>query len=159
MLLRRRGLPGPQPRPCACEGPVPARKLYGAHDACYGSPGASYGLPRFSRADFRARLPFATVTLGDDQVPLMVELTGWSPFTPGDADNSSLPVAALEYRFTNPGPGPVDAVFSYHARNFMALKESTSVVRSLPGGFIVGKAVRLRACSPLGAPWRRNHAA
>ena len=34
-------------------------------------------------------------------MPLEVEITGWSPFEPGDADNASLPVAALEYRFTN----------------------------------------------------------
>ena len=35
--------------------------------------------------------------LGD--VPVEVEITGWSPFIPGDADHSSLPVCALEYRF------------------------------------------------------------
>jgi uncharacterized protein (DUF608 family) len=34
-------------------------------------------------------------------MPLEVEITGWSPFEPGDADNASLPVAALEYHFTN----------------------------------------------------------
>ena len=52
-------------------------------------------------------------------MPLEVEITGWSPFEPGDADNASLPVAALEYRFTNRTASPVEAVFSWNAQNFM----------------------------------------
>ena len=47
--------------------------------------------------------PFGAVTLARSRTcRSSVEITGWSPFEPGDADNSSLPVAALEYRFTNP---------------------------------------------------------
>ena len=73
-------------------------------------------------AEFRARFPFGAVTLQDPNVPLAMEITGWSPFIPGDADNSSLPVAALEYRFVNPGAESVEAIFSFHAQNFMALR-------------------------------------
>ncbi len=118
------------------EGPVPAWKLFGGRDDANGASGTSYGLPRLAHAEFHARFPFATVALRDEQVPLTVELTGWSPFVPGDADSSSLPVAALEYRFTNPGPEAVDAIFSYNSKNVAALDESTSVVRASPGGFI-----------------------
>jgi len=85
-----------------------------------GSKGASYGLPRFRNASFLARFPFGTVTLADDVIPLDVEITGWSPFIPGKSDDSSLPVGALEYRFKNPTNKLIEAVFSFHSRNFMA---------------------------------------
>ena len=119
------------------EGPVPGRKLFGPHGSGNGSGGASYGLPRFANAAFRARFPFATLTLTDPQVPLGVEVTAWSPFEPGDADNSSLPVAALEYRLVNRSKGPLEAVFSFNARNFMATRNNPQAVRPVAGGFIL----------------------
>ena len=102
-----------------------------------GASGASYGLPRFRHAAFTARFPFAAVKLNDAQVPLDVELTGWSPFEPNDADHSSLPVAALEYRFTNQSDVPVEAVFSFNARNFMAIEHRPHSVKAVPGGFLL----------------------
>lgn len=120
------------------EGPVPAWKLFGRSGAARGAAGSSFGLPRFARAEFAARFPFATVTLHDELVPVQVELTGWSPFTPGDADSSSLPVAALEYKFTNVTRAAIEAVFSYHARNLMAVAKSPRhAVRPLRGGFVL----------------------
>src|SRR5262249_36484998 len=83
-----------------------------------------------------ARFPFATVTLEDERVPLGVEIEAWSPFEPGDADGSSLPVAALEYRLTNPGGQPLEAGFSFHARNFLAGRGAHGR-RSEPGGFVL----------------------
>jgi uncharacterized protein (DUF608 family) len=101
------------------EGPVPSWKVFGPAGTGNGGVGKTYGLPRCAEAAFEARFPFATVKLEDSKIPLQVELTGWSPFTPGDADSSSLPVAAVEYRFVNPTDEPVEAVYSFHARNFM----------------------------------------
>ena len=57
--------------------------------------------PRFQNAKFTARFPFAVIELQDDDIPLEIQLTGWSPFIPTDADNSSLPVGAIEYSFRN----------------------------------------------------------
>jgi uncharacterized protein (DUF608 family) len=119
------------------EGPVPARKLFGAAGTGNGAGGSTYGLPRFADASFKTRFPFGVVTLTDPQLPLGVEITGWSPFEPGDADNSSLPVAALEYRFTNRSKGPVEAVFSFNAKNFMATRDNSQAVRPVGGGFIL----------------------
>ena len=120
------------------EGPVPRWKLFGPNGAGNGGNGKNYGLPRFAEAEFHARFPFGTVTLRDPAVPLDVELTGWSPFVPGDADASSLPVAGLEYRLTNSSKAPVEAVYSFHARNFMAVDgvpgERVDLVR---GGFVL----------------------
>jgi uncharacterized protein (DUF608 family) len=119
------------------EGPVPGWKLFGQPGAGNGAGGTSFGLPRFREAGFRERFPFGTVTLRDKDVPLGVEITGWSPFEPNDADNASLPVAALEYRFTNHSSSALEAVFSWHARNFMAIRGNPDAVRATPGGFVL----------------------
>src|SRR5690606_36013668 len=70
-------------------------------------------------ASFEARFPFATVHLTDQALPLEVRLTGWSPFIPGNADDSSLPAAALEYTLHNTSNAPIEGIWSFHARNFM----------------------------------------
>ncbi|MES2255036.1 MAG: GH116 family glycosyl hydrolase [Pseudomonadota bacterium] len=129
---------GPQPVARVLEGPVPPRKIFGPPGSGMGFPGATYGLPRFADAAFEARFPFGKVTLTDPDLPLEAELTGWSPFEPGNADDSSLPVAALEHRFTNRSSAPIDAVFSFNAKNFLAAEKSPperNAVRSTPGGF------------------------
>ncbi len=122
------------------EGPVPDWKKFGSPGSGNGASGSSFGLPRFREATFQSRFPFATVTLIDPDVPLAVEITGWSPFEPGDPDNSSLPVAALEYRFTNKSREAIDAVFSWSAKNFMAVGRNAQAVKSAPGGFLLWSA-------------------
>ncbi len=74
------------------EGPVPGWKKFGQHDAGNGSAGATTGLPRFRNASFLMRFPFAYLDISDDDLPLKVKITGWSPFIPTDDDNSGLPV-------------------------------------------------------------------
>jgi uncharacterized protein (DUF608 family) len=119
------------------EGPVPRWKLYQTPQAANGGEHRTWGLPRFRDVSFEARFPFGTVRLRDEALPLELVVTGWSPFEPGDADNSSLPVAALEYTFTNRSRRLVEAVFSFHARNFMAVGKEGSQVRPAPGGFVL----------------------
>jgi uncharacterized protein (DUF608 family) len=119
------------------EGPVPDRKKFGSAGTGNGASGSSFGLPRFREAKFQARFPFGTVALTDPDVPLAVEITGWSPFEPGDPDNACLPVAALEYRFTNQTGRQQEAVFSWNARNFMAVDGGAGAVKATPGGFVL----------------------
>ena len=128
------------------EGPVPGWKLFGQPGTGNGAAGSSFGLPRFRTAKFAARFPFGTVTLEDREVPLDVSIMGWSPFEPGDADNASLPVCALEYRFTNRTGQPLEAVFSWNARNFMAVGGNTQGIRPSVGGFTLwGAAAKDKA--------------
>jgi uncharacterized protein (DUF608 family) len=103
------------------EGPVPNWRKFGQAGSGGGSGGTTFGLPRFEKAEFLARYPFAEVVLHDDNIPVNVVITGWSPFIPTDENNSGLPVGALEYRFTNTGRQDIEFIFSYNARNFMAL--------------------------------------
>lgn len=133
------------------EGPVPGWKLFGQPSTGNGAHGKHYGLPRFRDVAMTARFPFATIEMADEAVPLKVELTGWSPFEPGDADNASLPVAALEYRFTNPTKDALDAVFSFNAQNLIRIGHEGHGVRNVPGGF---------AFSMSGSeekPWEEGH--
>ncbi len=126
------------------EGPVPKWKIFGPgpdrenyNGAGNGLSGRTYGLPRFSNATFKARFPFATVTLADQKVPLKVEITGWSPFTPPEPNDSSLPIAALEYRFTNPTDKPIEAVYSFNSRNFLVPDEKSGQITKTENGFIL----------------------
>jgi uncharacterized protein (DUF608 family) len=135
------------------EGPVPKWKIFYPtlgdtyNGAGNGLSGKTYGLPRFAKATFKARFPFATVTLEDPKIPLKVEVTGWSPFTPPESDDSSLPVAALEYRFTNPTDKPIEAVYSFNSRNFLVPDEKSGQVTKTENGFVlVQKASK-------GKPW------
>jgi uncharacterized protein (DUF608 family) len=121
------------------EGPVPRWKAFGSGGTSNGAIGKTYGLPRFAIATFRTRFPAGIVALEDPDVPVAVEITGWSPFIPGDPDNSSLPVAALEYRLTSRSDRPVEAVFSFNARNFMATGKGQSVLPAT-GGFLLNQA-------------------
>jgi hypothetical protein len=119
------------------EGPVPKRKIFAAGSGL-GFPGATYGLPRFAEASFAALFPFGTVMLSDPDLPLDVEIIGWSPFEPGKDDDSSLPVCALEYRFTNRTATALDLVFSFNAKNFLAddnTPANLKAVRAAEGGF------------------------
>jgi len=128
------------------EGPIPKHKYFSKPGAGNGLGGTSYGLPRFGEAKFLARFPFGTATLKDDEIPLDVNITGWSPFIPGDADNSSLPVGALEYTFQNPTSSKQEAVFSFNTVNFMAMSNTLrwspqaqrgDGVLPFPNGFIL----------------------
>jgi len=148
------------------EGQVPSWKLFFPWGKTYfgagsGAPGTSYGLPRFASAEFESQFPFGKVRLLEPKLPVSVELTGWSPFIPGDADNSSLPVLALEYTFTNTGVEALDAIYSFHAMNFMATffdrrksepgKLDTSSVLATDNGFVLWQPLFLSR-----KPWEQG---
>ncbi|MBN2216837.1 MAG: hypothetical protein JW719_05640 [Pirellulales bacterium] len=117
------------------EGPIPDWKYFGRPGAANGlGRDNTYGYPHFSQCEFLARFPFAMISLADPAVPLVVELTGWSPFTPPEADPSSLPVGALEYTFKNVSNQTRKAVFSFNADNFMGRGGS---IGPIDGGFVL----------------------
>ncbi len=118
------------------EGPIPKRKIFPSANA--GRDGlryTSYGLPRFKNVSFDAKFPFGTVILNDPKIPLKVQLTGWSPFVPGDADNSSLPVAALEFRFFNPTRHTIEATYCFTSRNMMSSRPDGGEILVTKNGF------------------------
>ncbi|HBO45548.1 MAG TPA: hypothetical protein DD670_16780 [Planctomycetaceae bacterium] len=123
------------------EGPIPDWKYFGMPGTGNGGGSRTYGFPRFHECGFQARFPFGTIALSDKDVPLDVQITGWSPFTPPDADSSGLPVGALEYRFTNTSNTTQKAVFSFNSQNFMAGRDIRNVrsgsIGPIENGFVL----------------------
>ena len=116
------------------EGQVPTWKWFGPAQSGLGRGDKTYGLPRFEEAVFQTRFPFATIDLRDEDMPLAAKITGWSPFIPTDADNSSLPVGVLEYQFTNTSDKAIETVFSYNTKNFI---DGQGTIRGVKNGFVL----------------------
>lgn len=120
------------------EGPVPDWKMFGQRGTGNGAAGTTYGLPRFSKAEFTTKFPFGNISLQDADIPMKVAVKGWSPFIPTDEDNSSLPVGAIEYSFTNTGTKVLDAVFSFNTKNFLANQDgAVNKITPVKNGFVL----------------------
>lgn len=122
------------------EGPIPMRKIHGTPGSGNGAQGKHWGLPRFADAVFESRFPFGAVDLTDPDLPIRARVSGWSPFTPGDPDSSSLPIAALEYAIENTGDSDLDAVYSFHSANFMAVPHGENSVHKIESGFVCSQS-------------------
>jgi len=127
------------------EGQSPEWKRYGQRNSGGGMGDASWGLPRFEKASFMSRFPFAEIELQDINLPVDVKMKVWSPFIPTDEDNSSLPVGAIEYTFHNTGTKTLETIFSYTSRNFMTARGSGGNAgggtRQAPRGFATVKPI------------------
>jgi uncharacterized protein (DUF608 family) len=116
------------------QGQTPTWKIFARPNSGGGGGDYDYGLPRFENCRFLARFPFGFIDLEDKDLPLKVKISGWSPFIPGDADNSSLPVGSMEYTFVNTSDKPVDAIFSWNSRNIIK-KDAMNEIVPIKNGF------------------------
>lgn len=122
------------------EGQVPEWKFFGQRGTGNGAAGSTFGLPRFKNAEFITEFPFCTINLQDSDVPLKVQIKGWSPFIPTDEDNSSLPAGAIEYKFVNNGTASISTVFSCNAKNFMAVnQDAQNSIKKMDNGFVLSQ--------------------
>ena len=134
----------------------PDWKKFGRPKSGRGNGQTLLGMPRFDNGQFTSRFPFAEIVLQDQDIPIDIRITGWSPFIPTDADNSGLPVGALEYTFTNTSDEAVEAVFYYGANNnFMSANHKTAAASILPTatGFILTQ----EAVPDGREPWVEGH--
>jgi uncharacterized protein (DUF608 family) len=99
----------------ALEGPLDVQYFEGSS----GSIAVNHGLPRFREASFEAAYPFGQVLLSDSEVPLTVRLEAFNPLVPADPAASSLPVAVLRYRLSNPTGQTVSAAVCGSLQNFI----------------------------------------
>ncbi len=116
------------------QGELPSWKVFGQPNSGNGGGEHYYGLPRFDSARFLARFPFASIELTDSDIPMEVTVTGWSPFTPGNADDSSLPAGILEYNFRNLSDRELESVFSWNSKNIIR-KDGQSKIGEAEKGF------------------------
>lgn len=129
----------------------PDWKKFGGHWTGLGHGSMTWGLPRFKDAEFTVRFPFCTVGLSDDDIPLDVSVTAWSPFIPTDQDDSGLPAGALEYTFANNSGKDVEAVFSYNSGNFMyRTGRAKATVKPIANGFVLSQE------APADEPWQEG---
>lgn len=120
------------------EGPVANWKRFGQPRSALGKHPTTWGLPRFNEVDFKSHFPFAEISLRDKDLPVKVVITGWSPFTPNDPDDSGLPFGVLEYSFRNDSSTHQELLFSYHAEHFIGFGENEdNRIRSHQNGFIL----------------------
>ncbi|MBR1921909.1 MAG: hypothetical protein IJ829_07925, partial [Kiritimatiellae bacterium] len=96
-------------------GPVHPTELYAAE----GNGAPQSGLPRFRKASFDGAFPFGVVHLEDRDLPVRVDVRGFSPFVPGDSAASSLPVASLEYVVENLADEPLEVSVAAFVRNIV----------------------------------------
>jgi uncharacterized protein (DUF608 family) len=117
------------------EGPLPVGKIWNFGLKGQGHIGGGFeGLPRFRSCSFKGEFPFGTACLSDPDLPFVVEVRGWNPFIPLDAESSSLPCAILEYRIANSSDHEAGYAFSYHLSHLAhRLGEKGAVSEVLPG--------------------------
>ncbi len=75
------------------------------------------GLPHFRGARFTGSYPIAHIDFEDSSLPVTVELDAFNPFIPLNVDDSSLPVAILNYRVTNRSHMPVRFALAFSLMN------------------------------------------
>jgi non-lysosomal glucosylceramidase len=75
------------------------------------------GLRRMKDATFTGEFPLARIDFREPKLPVKVSLEAFSPFIPGDAEESGLPVAFLRYRVTNPGTVAADVAIAWSIDN------------------------------------------
>ncbi len=75
------------------------------------------GLPRFKEARFTGTYPFAKIEFEDESVPVQVSLQAFNPFIPLNVDDSSLPVAILQYHLRSASKKPVDLALGFSLLN------------------------------------------
>lgn len=84
------------------------------------------GLPRFRKAALRGEYPFAFLDFEDDS-PLKISLTAFTPFSPGDVDFSSKPAAIFTFRVKNLSKKPADVSLCFSAMNACGYAGETQI--------------------------------
>lgn len=126
VVLRRRALRAPffaiaiqdankQKYTRMLEGPVPD-DLY---EGKIGAIAPNHGLPRFESSTFETTYPFARATLADEDMPVTVAVHAFNPLIPGNVDDSSIPVAILDYTVTNTSDQPLAVTVAGTIQNFI----------------------------------------
>lgn len=97
------------------EGAIPKTKLEGD----WGCNELNSTFPRFNSSKMETAYPIAKVHLQDKTMPVNVAFKAFNPLIPGKTDDSSIPVAILEYMVTNPSNSPVEVTICGTIPNYI----------------------------------------
>lgn len=116
------------------EGPVP----FYLYEGSSGAIATNHGLPRFSENTFDAAYPFGQVNLKTPQIPVDVKIKAFNPLIPGDIDNSSIPVAILDFELTNTSDKEVSFTVCGTMQNFIGEDGSRGYAKDNKNQFLTG---------------------
>src|SRR5690606_19136419 len=97
------------------EGPVP----FYLYEGSSGAIATNHGMPRFSENTFDAAYPFGQVNLKTPQIPVDVKIKAFNPLIPGNIDNSSIPMAAIDFELTNTSEKDISFSICGSMQNFI----------------------------------------
>jgi uncharacterized protein (DUF608 family) len=93
----------------------------------------------FGEVAFTGQYPIGRVDYGDRDSPVRVHLDAYSPFVPGETDDSTLPVTVLAYTVTNTSSRPVRAELTAWAENPVCLRARSQQPITLSSGRVGGE--------------------
>ncbi|WP_405563462.1 GH116 family glycosyl-hydrolase [Polaribacter sp. Asnod6-C07] len=90
-----------------------------SYEGALGAVSNNHGLPRFSNASFKTAYPFGQVFLSDDALPVDVVVGAYNSLVPGNIDDSSIPMAVLNYKVKNTSNKDITVSLSGTIQNFI----------------------------------------
>lgn len=97
------------------EGAIPKTKLEGD----WGCDELNSTFPRFNSSKMQTAYPIAKVSLIDKTMPVEVSVKAFNPLIPGKTDDSSIPLAALEYVVKNSSGSELEVTICGTVPNFV----------------------------------------
>ncbi len=119
-------------------GPLSDSEYFAGTGGGNGSNAPNFGLPRFREASFDAAYPFGVANLSSADLPIRARVKGFSPFIPGDAEASGLPLAVLTYEIENLTDQPIEVSVCGAMRNFAGKTNVVKAGAGCKGLFFVG---------------------
>lgn len=89
------------------------------YEAALGATSNHHGLPRFKNTSFKAAYPFGQVFLSDESLPVEVIVGAYNPLIPGNIDDSSVPMAILNYTVKNTSEKDITISLAGTIQNFI----------------------------------------
>ncbi|MDE3742687.1 GH116 family glycosyl-hydrolase [Maribacter polysaccharolyticus] len=89
------------------------------YEGAWGATSNHHGLPRFSNASFKTAYPFGQVFLSDENLPVEVVVGAYNPLIPGNIDDSSIPMAILDYTVKNSSDRDIAISLAGTIQNFI----------------------------------------
>ena len=81
------------------------------------------GLKHFPNTEFTGEFPFAKIKYACEEMPADITLKAFNPFIPGDAENSSLPVAFFDWEIKNSSGKITDYTLAFSVGNPFRISE------------------------------------
>ena len=91
------------------------------------------GFPHFKDVTFDGEFPIAKLRFEENTFPCVAKLTAFNPFIPHDPDNSSLPVAMLEWEIENTTDQVVDYTLALAIQNPSPKSRNSEVAGAYKG--------------------------